>query len=69
MDPSEATREARCASCGTHITTSGDRPFPFGDEQTLCFSCAVARGGVHDEDVDRWTQAPDLSGLAIERDP
>ena len=69
MDPSEATRDARCASCGTHITTSGDRTFPFGASSVLCFSCAVSRGGVHDEDADTWTTAPDTTGLAIERDP
>ncbi len=70
MDPSEATLEARCASCGTHITTSGDRVFPFGDANVLCYGCAVARGGVHDEDVDTWTTPPDLTDmLAIERDP
>lgn len=70
VNPAEATLEARCARCGTHITTSGDRVFPFGESSVLCFDCAMACGGVHDEDADTWTTTPDLSGLlAIERDP
>ncbi|RZO59739.1 MAG: hypothetical protein EVA89_14855 [Sandaracinaceae bacterium] len=70
MHPSEATRELRCARCGVHVTTSGDRVFPFGEQAMLCFECAVACGGVHDEDAEKWTRPPDVTDvLAIERDP
>ncbi|MBZ0117432.1 MAG: hypothetical protein K8H88_10580 [Sandaracinaceae bacterium] len=70
MHSSEASREARCAACGVHITTSGDRVFAFGEDRVLCFACSIARGGIHDEEAGRWTQPPDHEDLlAVERDP
>ncbi|MEC7518697.1 MAG: hypothetical protein VYE22_02475 [Myxococcota bacterium] len=70
MHPSEATRELRCAKCGVHVTTSGDRVFPFGEQSVLCFDCAVGSGGVHDEAAGKWTRPPDVEDLlALERDP
>ncbi len=70
MDISQAEQEQRCAACGVHITTSGNRVFEFGEQSVLCYECAVSRGGVHEEDYDRWTSPPTVGDLlAIERTP
>lgn len=58
-----------CVDCGAEIWPEVDRAFSYGSEEYLCFGCAERRGGVFDADEDRWTSAPDLSGLPDERRP
>jgi hypothetical protein len=58
-----------CIDCGRAIWADRDRSFASGPNSYLCFECAERRGGVYDEAEDRWTVAPDMSGLFDERRP
>ena len=40
-----------------------DRAFPFGDDDALCFACAVGRGGKYDERGRPLVEPPNLSGF------
>jgi hypothetical protein len=50
-------------SCGAEISLGVDRAFALSEDAALCFACAVGRGGSYSEAHDRWTKAPNLSGL------
>jgi hypothetical protein len=39
------------------------------DDAFLCLECALKRGGVFDEDTDRWVVPPDVEDLSDERRP
>ncbi len=58
-----------CSSCGAELWPEADRAFTYGPGAYLCFECAERRGGVFDAEEDRWTSAPDVSGLPDERRP
>ncbi len=58
-----------CSDCGAELWPDVDRAFASGPNIYLCFECAERRGGVYDSDEDRWTVAPDVSGIADERRP
>jgi hypothetical protein len=62
MHQSEAEELAPCRGCGAEIATV-ERAYVFGQEDMLCFECAVARGGTYDERLDRWEPTPDVSDL------
>jgi hypothetical protein len=66
MDQDERSEARSCAACGATLEGDGDRAFEFGDENLLCFECAVARGGRYDESRDAWEPGPDLRGLGDE---
>jgi putative phosphoribosyl transferase len=51
----------QCIDCGELIDPAVDRAFAISTEDFLCFSCSELRGGVYDEEEDRWTTAPDLT--------
>ena len=53
----------RCADCGEEIDAATERGFPVGSDATLCFRCAVARGGSWDETQQRWSIEPDFADL------
>lgn len=63
----ETDTSAVCAQCGAEFSPELERGYVFGDEddQVLCYACALARSGVHDEVHDRWVKPPDLSGLRV----
>jgi len=52
-----------CASCGEEISAARDRAYVIGEDEAICFSCAIDRGGEYDELEDRWTEGPDLAGV------
>ncbi|MBM4382800.1 MAG: hypothetical protein FJ091_05465 [Deltaproteobacteria bacterium] len=64
MHRSEARELGYCAECGAEVHSSRDRTYAVDAERSLCFACAVQRGGCFDERRDLWTHAPDLSGLS-----
>jgi hypothetical protein len=64
MHRSEARELTSCAGCGAEIHASADRTYAVDAERSLCFACAVQRGGSFDALHDLWTEVPDLSGLA-----
>jgi hypothetical protein len=65
MDASpDEGRDSVCADCGVAIDVALERGYSFSEEQALCFSCAVARGGAYDELHDHWTKPPNLRGLS-----
>lgn len=67
---SEGWEEAvTCADCGAELWPNVDRAFAYGPDTYLCFECAERRGGVYEADEDRWSVAPDISGLPDERRP
>ena len=53
----------RCADCSEEIDSAGERGFPVGADATLCFRCALARGGSWDEAQQRWVVEPDYADL------
>jgi hypothetical protein len=63
MHRSEARDLVSCLSCGAEISLGVDRAFALTEDEALCFACAVKRGGTYSEGHDRWTKAPNLSGL------
>lgn len=65
----EWTEASACIECGAELWPDVDRVFATGPDTYLCFECAERRGGVYDADEDRWTVAPDVSGIADERRP
>jgi hypothetical protein len=65
MHESETYDQTLCLQCGASVSIARDRAYALGDDEALCFSCAVARGGEYDELHDRWTAAPSLKGLPL----
>lgn len=65
----EWAEASTCDDCGAELWPDVDRAFASGPDTYLCFECAERRGGVYDADEDRWTVAPDVSGMADERRP
>jgi len=66
-EPSEDWEPGCCALCGaTSGVSAADRSYAFGIRNQLCWSCAVSRGGVYDEERDCWDRKPDLSDLPDE---
>lgn len=63
MDRDEIADLLVCRGCGAEIS-SLDRSFVFGEDEALCYACAVDRGGVYDERLDAWEQAPSVTDLA-----
>lgn len=62
MHRSEAEQLAVCVACGAEVNPR-DRPYPCGEDQVLCYGCAVLRNGVYDEAHDRWVVAPHVLDL------
>jgi hypothetical protein len=51
-----------CGDCGASIGEV-DRSYPFGTDSVLCEACALRRGGVYDEQEDRWITHPFVDDL------
>ena len=66
MHREEFDRLEVCAQCGRGFIPENESGFRFGTNGALCWTCAIQRGGTHDPEVDAWTHAPDLQGLADE---
>ena len=58
-----------CWECGAAISPGADRTYAISDEEFLCCECAVRRGGVYDENEDRWLVLPKVDDLQDERRP
>lgn len=69
QDADEFAEPVVCFDCGAELWPDVDRAYASGPDTFLCFACAERRGGVYDADEDRWTAAPDVSGLPDERRP
>ncbi len=63
MTPADETETSVCAQCGEELWPELERAFTFGDDQVLCFECAIARGGIYNERKDRWMKPPNVTGL------
>lgn len=55
-----------CADCGQPLDVDRERGYRATPEWSLCLACAIERGAQFDEEMDRWTVAPDLSGLPFD---
>jgi hypothetical protein len=66
MHRSEERELSRCADCDAVIDPGRERGFGLGAGGTLCYECAVRRGGRYDEVHDRWAEEPRLAGLRRE---
>lgn len=70
MHRSEEALYETCASCRADVLPT-ERAFAFegeaGEVAVLCFACGLARGGVHDERLDRWEHPPDVADLIARR--
>jgi hypothetical protein len=69
QDLDERDDMSTCIDCGAPLPGEGARSYANAPASYLCFACAERRGGVYDEDEDRWTIPPDVSGLPDERRP
>lgn len=64
MEQQESDEElVECVDCGAPIADGADPSFAFGTRSTLCFECAIRRGGEYDAEAERWTVTPDVSSL------
>jgi hypothetical protein len=63
MDREEWETPQSCVACGGPVSEGTERGFSFGLRNTLCWSCAIARGGRFDAERDTWTEAPDITDL------
>jgi hypothetical protein len=52
-----------CLECGAMVAPAVDRVFPVGCEEIICMECALRRGGVYDENEDRWETEPRIADL------
>ena len=66
MEQDDRSEARVCAGCGAPVLGDAERTFEFGDENVICWECAVARGGRYDEARDAWERVPDLGGIADE---
>ncbi|HEU5075692.1 MAG TPA: hypothetical protein VFU02_15975 [Polyangiaceae bacterium] len=62
MHRSEAEQCAACIACAADVS-SQDRTYACGEDQVLCYACAIARKWVYDEANDRWVIIPDVADL------
>ena len=60
----EAELSSVCADCGATIDLEDARTYAFGEQSSLCWSCAIRRGGSYSSDDEAWTTAPAISDLA-----
>lgn len=67
MHRSEVYDRTRCLDCSTEVSDTRERAFT-SEPGTLCFECAVRRGGKYDELHDHWDATPDLAGLNLPAD-
>lgn len=58
----------QCTDCSRDLGIDGSQVFS-SDGVSLCWECALKRGGVFDAKQDRWTRPPDVSDLPDERRP
>ena len=54
---------ANCADCGSAVDVARERGYGATAEFVLCWQCATNRGAQYDENEDRWTVLPEMSGL------
>ncbi len=57
MYATEDEEYAFCAACNRDVSRA-DQVYAFGKDELLCFDCAVARGGIYEDFLGRWTLAP-----------
>jgi hypothetical protein len=62
MHRSEEYQTYPCIACGEETSTQ-ERAFAVGDDDVICFRCAVARNGVYDEGHDHWVVVPYFADL------
>lgn len=63
MHRSETHELVQCASCGAEIRPSIDRAYVITSRTSLCFDCALERGGRYDEQRDVWSTLPRADDL------
>jgi hypothetical protein len=52
-----------CVGCGEPVAPAVDRMFAVGNDDVLCMTCCLSRGGVYDELEDRWVDLPRVDDL------
>ncbi|MDP3940485.1 MAG: hypothetical protein Q8R92_20405 [Deltaproteobacteria bacterium] len=65
MHRSEMEARVPCAGCGAAIADDS-RSFAFGENQLLCWGCALRRGGSFDAEEDQWSTDPRTDDLMAE---
>ena len=58
-----------CLECGASVAPAVDRVFPVGCEDVICMECALKRGGIYDENEDRWETEPRIDDLLESVEP
>jgi hypothetical protein len=52
-----------CSCCGGTVDLGPDLAYEFGEDQVVCFECALRAGGRYDAATERWTKPPAIEGL------
>jgi len=55
--------QGRCSDCGQPLPLAAERCCSLSEITTLCWDCALRRGGIYDSDQDRWSVLPDAGDL------
>jgi hypothetical protein len=63
MHRKEREEIVTCVDCGSPLDVERERGYSATSEWALCWSCALTRGARFDENEDRWSVPPDLTGL------
>lgn len=69
MDELEQAEMSVCVVCGAELSIERERGYALGGGTALCFSCAEDRGGVYDDERERWVTPPEIDpGWRSDRD-
>ncbi len=68
MHRSERDQSSVCSDCGTEFLPSSQPGFFFGARGSLCWDCALRRGGRYDDTYDRWVEDPSIDDLGPQYD-
>jgi hypothetical protein len=63
MGEEEFGEQVVCDACRDPIWVGAEPSYALAEGRYLCLSCALARGGSHDGDEDRWTIEPNVDDL------
>lgn len=67
MHSQEWSELVDCCDCHAPVAPKTDRVFALDADVFLCFGCAIRRGGIYDEDQERWVVTPDVADVPDER--
>ena len=52
-----------CAVCGEEVDVADPSAYSVSPSMTVCYRCARVHRGVYDEELERWTDYPQLPSM------